>query len=130
MANPIIPAALPIWCTIPVMEKITFTDPTTGETQVIEQSNIATPDISIMRSGFTQENALVEQDFNWLFNSICQWVEYFKLSVNRPPSYTAATLPLASANGGSLIFVSDLNGGTLAVSNGTNWIKLKMDGNI
>ncbi len=41
-------------------------------------------------------------------------------------AYTVATLPTASEWTGALIYVSDETGGaTVAVSNGTNWIRLQ-----
>lgn len=41
-------------------------------------------------------------------------------------SYTVATVPTASEWTGGLIYVSDETGGaTVAVSNGTNWVRLQ-----
>jgi len=130
MANPIKPTTLPTWCTVPIEEQLTFTDPVTGEVQIINQLNIAEPDPIIAQAGFIQENAVVEQDLNWLFNTIYKWIVYLDASVNRPPSYTTANLPTASTNTGLLVFVTDIGAGTLAISNGTNWIKLTMNGSI
>lgn len=130
MANPIAPPTLPAWCTIPVQETITFTNPVTGEVQTTKQLNIAQPSDIITQSGFVQESAVVEQDLNWLFNTIYNWIVYLNASVNTPPTYTQEALPAPSARPGLLVFVSDLGGGTLAVSNGTDWIKLTMNGTI
>ena len=44
-----------------------------------------------------------------------------------PPQATVATLPTASSTEGQILYVTDANSGagTIAFSNGTNWIDVK-----
>lgn len=119
------PEVLPSWCTVPVRETITFTDPVSGKTQTIRQLNIAEPNNIIKQSGFVQDSAVVEQDLNWLFNTICNWIAYLDSSLNQIQQYTKSDLPKAKDNVGKLVFVTDNK--SLAISNGANWVKLKME---
>ena len=118
------PSVLPTWCTSPVQEVITFTDPVSGKIQTIRQLNIAEPDSIIKQSGFVQESAVVEQDLNWLFNNICSWIAYFNSSLNQIQNFAKSELPNAKDNTGKLVFVTDNK--SLAISNGTDWLKLTM----
>lgn len=119
------PEVLPSWCTVPVNETITFTDPVSGKTQTIRQLNIAEPNNIIKQSGFVQDSAVVEQDLNWLFNTICNWIAYLDSSLNQIQHYAKSDLPKAKDNIGKLVFVTDNK--SLAISNGANWVKLKME---
>jgi len=118
------PSVLPTWCTNPVQEVITFTDPVSGKTLTIRQLNIAEPDTIIKESGFVQDSAVVEQDLNWLFNNICNWIAYFNSSLNQIQNFAKSELPNAKDNTGKLVFVTDNK--SLAISNGTDWLKLTM----
>ena len=119
------PEVLPSWCTVPVNETITFTDPVSGKTQTIRQLNIAEPNNIIKQSGFVQDSAVVEQDLNWLFNTICNWIAYLDSSLNQIQHYAKSDLPKAKDSIGKIVFVTDNK--SLAISNGANWVKLKME---
>ncbi len=130
MTNPVKPEPRPIWCSKPIKETITLTNPSTGEQKLTKQWNIAETPISIIESGFTQDTALVQQDLNDQFNYFARCVDYLIKSINKPPVYSTADLPAVSENIGLIVRVSDVGNGTLAISNGTNWVKLTTNGNI
>ena len=119
------PEVLPSWCTVPVNETITFTDPVSGKTQTIRQLNIAEPNNIIKQSGFVQDSAVVEQDLNWLFNTICNWIAYLDSSLNQIQHYAKSDLPKAKDSIGKIVFVTDNK--SLAISDGAKWVKLKME---
>jgi hypothetical protein len=70
------------------------------------------------------------QWFNWLFRTINDWIMHFDHHLNRPKIYSKATLPDAASCKAQIVFVSNIDGGTLAFSDGKNWKKINITGNI
>jgi hypothetical protein len=130
MTNPLQPETRPVWCSAPIKETIVIANPTTGEQKITKQLNIAVTPDSIIQSGFTQDTGLVQQDLNDQFNYIGRCIDYLMKSVNKPAVYATNELPAATSNIGKIVLISNIGSGTLAISNGTNWIKLTMGGNV
>ena len=139
MTNPIRPAERPIFCGQPVEEVITITNPNTGSQQQIRQLNLRDTPTQNIEHGITRVfnekypegvAVLVQQYLNDQFRSIDERLKFLLDSINKPPVYPTAELPSAANNAGAMVRVSDIGNGTLAISNGANWIKLTMDGNV
>lgn len=80
--------------------------------------------------GFDFNEIPTRQDFNYLFNNHGEWVAYLSYFNNRPLMVLKNSLPSASENKGVIYYVTDVDGGCLAISNGTNWKKISFGGNI
>jgi hypothetical protein len=94
-----------------------------------KEYNIYEPPEQKKDIGWDLNDVPPRQWFNWLFKVINDWIVYFD-STNNSPIYTSGTLPDASSNKGSIVFVSDVGSGTLAYSDGTSWKKISIGGNI
>lgn len=106
------PAKLPQWAMLDGV-----IDPVTQQTNKVE------PDEEIRNKGQVTYSTLTAQHFNymnWLFSL---WTAYFDERINKPESYTVATMPSASSRGaGAMIYVSNETGGAVpAFSDGTDW---------
>jgi hypothetical protein len=73
-----------------------------------------------MQNGWLLDTEITRQEINQLLHSICFYL-------NRPKSLIKANLPAASSsNLGMMYYVTDVDGGVIAVSNGTNWKKVSL----
>lgn len=70
------------------------------------------------------------QWFNWLSKTTNDWIVYFDYYLNRPKIYKKTKLPDATKSKAKIVFVDDEGGGTLAFSNGVEWKKINIEGNI
>ncbi len=69
------------------------------------------------------------QWLNWLNRFTHDWIVFFDTTKNGV-SYLTAELPPAAENVGRILLVSDIGTGTLVFSDGTNWKKLTISGNV
>lgn len=94
-----------------------------------KQYNIYEPPEQKKDIGWDFKDRPPRQWFNWLFSVINQWITYFD-TTNNGTAYLSTNLPPASENLGRVLFVSNIDGGTLVFSNGTNWRKLTISGSV
>ena len=118
MTKPIKPNKYPRWATKVVRDNI------------YNQLNILEPLEQKKDIGWVTGEAPPSQYLNWLASTTHNWIVYFDYCLNRPEEYKKSKLPRASENRGKIIFVSDVEGGVLSFSDGTNWKKIKTEGNI
>lgn len=119
MSKPTRPEALPEWATDNIKDSISG------------QYNVYEPPMQKRMIGWSFKEKPARQWLNWLHNVTYRWLLYFDYFLNRPKAYTNITKPAASTeNVGLIIYVSDLDGGTLAYSTGTVWKKITMGGDI
>ncbi len=116
MSEPIKPLVLPEWASESVKDIAS------------EQLNIYEPPEQKKKLGWGYKEKPARQWLNWLHYVTFSWLRYFDYFLHRPIIYTKADLPLASVSKAKIVYVSDTD--TLAFSNGTNWIKIKTDGNV
>lgn len=102
-----------------------YVDPTFNTDNVVE------PPALIKDKGFIAGAQFPYNWDNWLKRYTALWIHYFDERLNKPESYTVATVPSAAARGaGAMIYVSDASGGAVpAYSDGTDWRNVK-NGNI
>lgn len=109
----------PKWAVNDVAESIIDEN---NEPQVL-QNKLELSD-AIMNNGWLLDTEVTRQDLNQILFSIC----YF---LNRPKTTLKANLPAAaSTNIGLMYYVTDVDGGVLAISNGTNWKKISLGANV
>lgn len=103
------PEKYPDWATIDYYDAIN------------KSNNVVEPTEGRKATGFVACAQAANNETNWLFRSINNWVKY--LSVHRPDSFTVLTVPSAADRGaGAMIYVSDeTSGAVIAFSDGTNW---------
>jgi hypothetical protein len=118
MAEPIKPVKVARWATNLVQNDLS------GQVNRIEPIGQKT------LIGFDYNEIPTRQDFNYLFNNHGEWLEYLSYFHNRPLWTLKNNLPPASENKGVIYYVSDVSGGCLAISNGTDWKKISLGGNI
>jgi hypothetical protein len=121
MSEPTKPEALPEWASDSIKDGISG------------QYNVYEPPAQKRKLGWNYREKPARQWLNWLHNLTYRWLLYFDYFLNRPKTYTNAAKPLASAeNEGVIIFISDVGGasGTLARSDGTNWKKINVGGDV
>lgn len=85
--------------------------------------NVVEPTEQQKQIGFYACSQAANNHVNWLFRTINNWLKYLDERLNKPESYTVANAPSPAARGaGSMIYVTDENGGAIvAFSDGTNW---------
>lgn len=118
MAKPIRPTKYPRWASELVKDEI------------YHQFNIHEPPENKKDIGWVVGESPPSQWLNWLTNTTCKWIDYLAHQVNHPEEFEKLKLPDACLNKGRLVFVSDVDGGVLSFSNGINWKKIKIEGNI
>ncbi len=118
MAEPDKPTKYPRWASKNVRHEIN------------KEYNIYEPPEQKKDIGWDLNEVLPRQWFNWLFRIINDWIVYFDYFLNRPKIYLKAELPDASKCKAQMVFVSDEGSGTLAFSDGINWKKINIKGNI
>lgn len=116
MSEPIKPCVLPEWASELTKDAVS------------EQYNIYEPPLQKKKLGWGYKEKPPRQWLNWLHNTTYEWLKYFDCFLNRPKIYKRAQLPIAAENKALTVYISDSN--TLAYSNGTNWVKIKTDGNL
>lgn len=118
MAKPEKPDKYPRWASDKVRNEIN------GEYNIYE------PPEQKKDMGWDLNEVPPRQWFNWLFRMINDWIVYFDYGLHRPKTYLKSTLPDAAGCKARMVFVSNVDGGTLAFSDGTNWKKININGNI
>lgn len=93
------------------------------------QYNIYTPPQAKRNVGFTFKEKPWRQAFNWLFNTIYEWISWLDYTA---PRTTAQVQALdATTRRGKMYLVTDLQGGICFVySDGNNWVKLTRGGTL
>ena len=97
---------------------------------ISHENNVYEPPEQKKDIGWDLNEVPPRQWFNWLFKTINEWITYFDQHLNRPKIYTKAKLPDAASSKAQIVFVSNVDGGTLAFSDGANWKKININGNI
>ena len=110
----------PKWAVTNLKETIPSTND--GEAKAIVYNKKEIPD-QLMSTGWTLKSKISRQEMNQLFYMICYYL-------NRPESFLKNDLPDAADKKAQIVFVSDIDSGTLAYSDGTNWKKITIGGNI
>jgi len=83
------PAKLPRWATVPA------TDPVSG------QPNVSEPSEGKKDSGYDFQERPPRQDFNWLFNLIYLWIQWFQQEINE--SWSEDSSPVIDAGAGTWV---------------------------
>lgn len=91
--------------------------------EISGQANYVEPPDARKQFGWTRREIPPRQWFNWLARQTWLWLQWIDSVLNRPESFTVATLPSASGRGpGAMVYVSDeVGGAVLAFSDGVNW---------
>ena len=118
MTKPVRPDKYPRWATKLVKDEIS------------RQFNIYEPPEHKKDIGWAAGECPPSQWLNWLSASIHDWIVYFDYYLNRPEEYKKSDLPAACNHKGKILFVSDVDDGTLCYSDGKTWKKIKIEGNI
>ena len=119
MSEPVKPETLPEWATDVIKDAVSG------------QYNVYEPPVQKRKIGWNFKEKPPRQWFNWLHNITYRWLAYFDYFLNRPKAYTNSAKPTASdTNKGLIIFISDVDGGVPVISDGTNWKKFTLGGNI
>lgn len=116
MTEPKKPGALPEWASTEIKDAVSG------------QLNVYEPPEQKKKLGWNYKEKPARQWLNWLHKTTYEWLKYFDYFLNRPKIYTTGYLPDAATSKSQMIYISNTN--TLAYSDGTNWIKIKTDGNV
>lgn len=95
--------------------------------QLNKEYNIYEPPEQKKDIGWDLNEVPPRQWFNWLFRLINDWIAYFDYSLNKPQEYLKAELPDPSKCKRQIVFVSDIDEGALAFSDGVRWRKINSE---
>lgn len=98
--------------------------------EVTHRLNIYEPSEAKKDIGWVAGEVPPRQWVNWSNNLTYQWIKYLDHNVSTPTEYAKDSLPSAASHKAKIVYISDLDDGTLAFSNGANWKKIKTEGNI
>lgn len=87
--------------------------------------NVIKPPNEISLKGFRFREVLNRNWLNWILRTTSLWIRYIDERLNKPETYTIATLPNAVGQASKMIYISDESGGSvIAFSDGANWRRL------
>lgn len=118
MPKPIKPSKYPVWASDNIRD------------EVWKEWNVIEPTEEEKAIGYQIRQSPVSQYMNWLHRTSNEWIMFFDQNNGFLQEYNKANLPDATQNKGLMVFVSDVDGGCIGVSNGAKWKKISLTNDV